>query len=185
MYQHNKWFIDGKYLWQFAYDEMLTSLANSANRRQQWDWQDSIQPTVQQQNEVTVRCNPLVNWRLFGRNKPIRTTKGIYTSDKTKQSVQTRIYTLSSVKNVVTSCESLQLRYRVTPYNNKNSSRDLKGRETRKQGTQPQQSDSWNKFVFLPKNKVRVSWLLTLPFKIKVLRVWLQHYYLGAFKSKL
>ena len=52
-----------------------------------------------------VRCNPLVNWRLFGRNKPIRTTKGIYTSDKTKQSVQTRIYTLSSVKNVVTSCE--------------------------------------------------------------------------------
>ena len=85
-----------------------------------------------------VRCNPLVNWRLFGRNKPIRTTKGIYTSDKTKQSVQTRIYTLSSVKNVVTSCESLQLIHRVTPYNNKNSSRDLKGRETRKQGTQPQ-----------------------------------------------
>ena len=68
---------------------------------------------------VSVRCNPLVNWRSFGRNKPIRTTKGIYTSDKTKQSVQTRIYTLSSVKNVVTSCESLQLILRVTPYNNK------------------------------------------------------------------
>ena len=60
-----------------------------------------------------------INWRLFGRNKPIRTTKGIYTSDKTKQSVQARIYTLSSVKNVVTSCESLRLIHRVTPYNNK------------------------------------------------------------------
>ena len=42
-----------------------------------------------------VRCK-FVNWRLFEQNKPIRTTKGIYTSDKTKQSVQTRIYTLSS-----------------------------------------------------------------------------------------
>ena len=97
-----------------------------------------LDSTVQQQNEVTVRCNPPVNWRLFGRNKPICTTKGIYTSDKTKQSVQTRIYALSSVKNVVTSCESLQLIYRVTPCNNKSSSRDLKGREKRKQGTQPQ-----------------------------------------------
>ena len=68
---------------------------------------------------ISVRCNPLVNWRLFGRNKPVCTTKGIYTSDKTKQSLQTRIYALSSVKNVVTSCESLQLIHRVTPYNNK------------------------------------------------------------------
>ena len=40
---------------------------------------------------------------------------------------QEYISSVSSVKNVVTSCESLQ---RVTPYNNKNSSRDLKGRET-------------------------------------------------------
>ena len=32
-----KFFIDGKYLRQFAYDEMLTLLANSANQRQQQD----------------------------------------------------------------------------------------------------------------------------------------------------
>ena len=56
---------------------------------------------------------------------------------------QEYISSVSSVKNVVTSCESLQLIHRVTPYNNKNSSRDLKGRETRKQGTQPQHIDSY------------------------------------------
>ena len=56
---------------------------------------------------------------------------------------QEYISSVSSVKNVVTSCESLQLIHRVTPYNNKNSSRDLKGRKTRKQGTQPQHIDSY------------------------------------------
>ena len=56
---------------------------------------------------------------------------------------QEYISSVSSVKNVVTSCESLELIHRVTPYNNKNSSRDLKGRETRTQGTQPQHIDSY------------------------------------------
>ena len=69
--------------------------------------------------------------------------------DETNQSVQPRIYILRTrptnpykqgyifvVKreNVVTSCDSLQLIYRVTPYNNKNSSRDLKGRGNKKTG---------------------------------------------------
>ena len=74
-------------------------------------------------------ANPLVNWRLLDEtNQSVQPR--IYTADKTKQSVQTRMYTLSNVKKVVTSCESLQLIHRVTPFNNKNSSSDLKGRET-------------------------------------------------------
>ena len=111
------------------------------------DWQDSIEPTVQQQNEETVRC------------KSTRKLALTLYSDKANQSVQTRIYirrtrptnpykqdiyTLSSVQTSLLRVNRSNMIYRVTSYSKKkkrknNSSRDLKGRETRKQGPQPQQ----------------------------------------------
>ena len=46
-----------------------------------------------------VRCNPLVNWRLFGRNKPIRTTRDICVGqDKA----------IRTSKNIYLQCQALK-----------------------------------------------------------------------------
>ena len=86
------------------------------------DWQDSIEPTVQQQNEETVRC------------KSTRKLALTLYSDKANQSVQTRIYvrrtrptnpykqdiyTLSSVQTSLLRVNRSNMIYRVTSYSKK------------------------------------------------------------------
>ena len=68
------------------------------------DFFDFVLKNVSLKEESRYNCKVQIHLytganTLFGRNNPIRTTKDICTSDKTKQSVQTNIiYTLPSVK---------------------------------------------------------------------------------------
>ena len=110
-------------LWKWIYISCVLSQGTFS-----WHWTKSIvrcKPTGKLVLTLYLdKTNPYKQgYMYFGQDQPIGTNKDIYSFSSIRTSLP---------------CVNRSNWYRITSYYKKNSSRDLKGRETRKQGTQPQ-----------------------------------------------